>query len=155
MINKVILIGNVGADPTIRYLEGGTPVANLRLATTEIYKNKTGDRIEQTEWHNIVLWRVLAQVVESHVKKGTQLYIEGKLRNRSWEDQNKVIHNITEIYADTMQVLARRKENTENAPAGSPSPTGPREKRDVPASPRAPLPTPDATAVEDPDDLPF
>lgn len=90
MVNKVILIGNVGADPEVRYLEGGVAVANLRLATTERYKNKNGENIDQTEWHNIVLWRGLAEIVEKYVKKGMRLYIEGRIRTRSWDDQNGV-----------------------------------------------------------------
>ena len=83
MVNKVILIGNVGADPEVRYLDGGIAVANLRLATTERYKSKNGETVEQTEWHNIVLWRGLAEVVEKYVKKGMRLYIEGRIRTRS------------------------------------------------------------------------
>ncbi len=110
MINKVILIGNVGADPEIRYLEGGVAVANLKLATRESYKNKNGDRVDQTEWHHIVLWRGLAEVTEKYVKKGMQLYIEGRIRTRSWEDQNGAKRYTTEIYADTMQMLSRKSE---------------------------------------------
>ncbi len=110
MINKVILIGNVGADPEVRYLEGGVAVANLKLATRESYKNKNGDRVDQTEWHHIVLWRGLAEVTEKYVKKGMQLYIEGRIRTRSWEDQNGAKRYTTEIYADTMQMLSRKSE---------------------------------------------
>ena len=90
MVNKVILIGNVGADPDIKYLDGGVAVARFSLATTESYKNKNGERVDQTEWHNIVLWRNLAEIAEKYVKKGMRLYIEGRIRNRSWEDQNGV-----------------------------------------------------------------
>jgi single-strand DNA-binding protein len=121
MVNKAILVGNVGADPIVKYLEGGIPVATLNLATKEIYKNKFGERVEQTEWHNVVLWRGLAQVVEGYVKKGTQLYIEGKIRTRSWEDQNGIKHNVTEIYADVMQILARKREIGAE-PAATPTP---------------------------------
>lgn len=110
MINKVILIGNVGADPEVRYLEGGVAVANLRLATSESYKNKNGDRVDQTEWHNIVLWRGLAEITEKYVKKGMQLYIEGRLRTRSWEDQNGTKRYTTEIYADNMQMMSRKSD---------------------------------------------
>ena len=109
MVNKVILIGNVGADPEVRYLEGGVAVANLRLATTERYKNKNGENIDQTEWHNIVLWRGLAEIVEKYVKKGMRLYIEGRIRTRSWDDQNGVKRYTTEIYADNMQMLSPDK----------------------------------------------
>lgn len=114
MVNKVILVGNVGADPDVKYLEGGVAVANLRLATNESYKNKNGDRVDQTEWHNIVLWRGLAEITEKYVKKGMQLYIEGKLRTRSWEDQNGVKRYTTEIFADTMQMLSRKSDNYGN-----------------------------------------
>ena len=109
MVNKVILIGNVGADPEVRYLEGGVAVANLRLATTERYKNKNGENIDQTEWHNIVLWRGLAEIVEKYVKKGMRLYIEGRIRTRSWDDQNGVKRYTTEIYADNMQRISNKK----------------------------------------------
>ena len=88
-VNKVILIGNVGKDPEVKVLENGVRVANFPLATTEIYK-KDGNRLEQTEWHNIVLWRGLAEVTEKIVKKGATVYIEGKLRSRTWEDKDKV-----------------------------------------------------------------
>lgn len=82
MVNKVILIGNVGADPEVRFLEGGTAVANIRLATTESYTSKSGERVEQTEWHSVVLWRGLAEITQKYVKKGMKLYIEGRLRTR-------------------------------------------------------------------------
>ena len=108
MVNKVILIGNVGADPEVRYLEGGVAVANLRLATTERYKNKNGENIDQTEWHNIVLWRGLAEIVEKYVKKGMRLYIEGRIRTRSWDDQNGVKRYTTEIYADYISYLQKK-----------------------------------------------
>ncbi|MDE6877752.1 MAG: single-stranded DNA-binding protein, partial [Odoribacter sp.] len=104
MVNKVILIGNVGADPDIKYLDGGVAVARFSLATTESYKNKNGERVDQTEWHNIVLWRNLAEIAEKYVKKGMRLYIEGRIRNRSWEDQNGVKKYMTEIQGDTMQM---------------------------------------------------
>ncbi len=113
MVNKVILIGNVGADPEVRYLDGGVAVANIRLATTENYKNKNGEKIEQTEWHNVVLWRGLAEVVEKYVKKGMRLYIEGRLRTRSWDDQNGTKRYTTEIFADNMQMLSFKQDNND------------------------------------------
>ena len=100
MINKAILIGNVGQDPEIRYTgdaSNGTKVATLRLATTERYKDRNGNLQEHTEWHNIVVWRNTADVVEKYVKKGTQLYIEGRIRTRSWDDQNGNKKYTTEI----------------------------------------------------------
>jgi single-strand DNA-binding protein len=112
-VNKVILIGNVGKDPEVKVLENGVRVANFPLATTEIYK-KDGARQEQTEWHNIVLWRGLAEVAEKIVKKGASVYIEGKLRSRSWEDKDKVKRYSVEIVADTLTVLSGRREDANN-----------------------------------------
>ena len=103
-VNKVILIGYVGKDPEVRYLEGGVAVARLPLATSESYKNKEGQKTEQTEWHNIVLWRGLAEITEKYVRKGRQIYIEGKIRSRSYGDENNKKY-ITEIIADTMTML--------------------------------------------------
>lgn len=109
-VNKVILIGNVGKDPEVKVLENGVRVANFPLATTEIYK-KDGNRLEQTEWHNIVLWRGLAEVTEKIVKKGATVYIEGKLRSRTWEDKDKVKRYSVEVVADTLTVLAGRRDD--------------------------------------------
>ena len=123
MVNKVILIGNVGADPDVRYLDGGVAVANIRLATTERYKNKNGENIEQTEWHNVVLWRGLAEIVEKYVKKGMRLYIEGRLRTRSWDDQNGIKRYTTEIFADNMQMLSRADDNNMASSRSTASPS--------------------------------
>ena len=103
-VNKVILIGNVGKDPEVKYLEGGVAVAKFPLATTETYKNRDGQKVDQTEWHNVVLWRGLAEVAEKYVTKGKQLYIEGKIRTRSYEENN-VKKYFTEIIADSMTLL--------------------------------------------------
>jgi len=116
MVNKVILIGNVGGDPDVKYFNEGVAVARFSLATTEVYNNKNGERVSQTEWHNIVLWRNLAQVAEKYVKKGMTLYIEGRLRTRSWDDQNGAKRYTTEIYGDSMQMLSRKQEATEKTP---------------------------------------
>ncbi len=111
-VNKVILIGNVGKDPEVRYLDSKMCVANFTLATTERgYTTSTGVQVpERTEWHNIVVWRGLAEVAEKYVRKGTQLYIEGKIRSRSWEDQQGIRRYITEIYADNMNLLGRKEQ---------------------------------------------
>jgi single-strand DNA-binding protein len=103
-VNKVILVGYVGKDPEVRYLDGGVAVARFSLATTESYKNKEGKKIDQTEWHNIVLWRTVAEIAEKFVRKGSHLYLEGKIRSRSYGDENNKKY-ITEIIADTMQML--------------------------------------------------
>ncbi|MFN4121692.1 MAG: single-stranded DNA-binding protein [Flavobacteriales bacterium] len=112
-VNKVILIGNVGKDPEIRNLDNGVKVANFPLATTEIYK-KDGNRMEQTEWHSIVLWRGLAEVAEKIVRKGSQVYIEGKLRTRSWEDKDKVKRYSTEVVAEVLTMLGQKKDDSHN-----------------------------------------
>ncbi len=138
MVNKVILIGNVGADPDVRYLDGGVAVTRFSLATTEVYNNKNGERVSQTEWHNIVLWRNLAQVAEKYVKKGMTLYIEGRLRTRTWDDQNGNKRYTTEIYGDTMQMLSRKQDNYEKTPE--------------PPMPEAPS---NLSNTDDSDDLPF
>ena len=109
-VNKVILIGTVRKDPDVRYLENNVCVANFTLTTTERgYTTQSGIQIpDKTEWHNIVVWRGLAEIAEKYVRKGTQLYIEGKIRTRSWEDQNKIRRYTTEIYVDNMELLGRR-----------------------------------------------
>ena len=113
MINKVILIGNVGQDPEVRYTgdaSNGAKVATLRLATTERYKDRNGNLQEHTEWHSVVVWRNTADVVEKYVRKGSQIYVEGRLRTRSWDDQNGNKRYATEIVADTLQLLGRKPE---------------------------------------------
>ncbi len=104
-VNKVILIGNLGKDPEVRYLDNGVAVANFSLATTENYKNKEGERVSQTEWHNIVLWRGLAEVAEKWLKKGSSVYVEGKIRTRKWEDKDGNTRYSTEILGDNMTML--------------------------------------------------
>jgi len=141
MVNKVILIGNVGKDPDVRYLEGNVPVAHFPLATSETYRNRDGEKVTQTEWHNIVVWRGLAKVVEDYVKKGQALYIEGKIRSRSYEDKTGNKRYITEIVADNLQMLGRRGDSESTAPAADSS---------APESPE----TPDNN-VSGEDDLPF
>ena len=112
-LNKAMLIGNVGRDPEVRYLEGnnGAKVATFTLATTERYRDRNGETRENTEWHNIVAWRNTADVVERFVKKGTQLYIEGRIRTRSWDDQTGNKRYTTEIIADTLQLLGKKSDN--------------------------------------------
>ena len=113
MINKVILIGNVGQDPEIRYTgdaTNGAKVATIRLATTERFRDRSGNLQEHTEWHSVVVWRNTADVVEKYVKKGSQIYVEGRIRTRSWDDQNGNKRYATEIMADTLQLLGRKPE---------------------------------------------
>ena len=111
-LNKVLLIGNAGRDPEIRHLESGTMNATFSLATTERYRDRsTGEMKEQTEWHNIVCWRNLAEIAEKYVKKGTQLFIEGRIRTRSYNDKDGNTKYMTEILADNMQLLGRKADN--------------------------------------------
>ena len=106
-INKVILIGNLGKDPEVRYLDSGVAVANLSLATSENYKNKEGERVTQTEWHDVVLWRGLAEVAEKYLKKGSSIYVEGKLRTNKWVDKDENTRYKTEILADKLTMLGK------------------------------------------------
>lgn len=149
MVNKVILVGNVGIDPEVRTTESGVKVARVRLATTErIYDRQTNESKELTEWHTITLWRGLADVVDRYVKKGSQLYIEGRLRTREWTDKDNIKRYTTEVLADEMKLLGRRSDNQQG---GTPN-SAPTAQQPV-AQPAAPQVTP--VAAEDPDDLPF
>lgn len=106
-VNKVILIGNLGRDPELRYTPSGVPVATFTLATTEEWRDKnTGEKQEHTEWHRIVAWRRLGEICREYLHKGSKVYIEGKLRTRSWEDKNGNTRYTTEIVAQTLQILS-------------------------------------------------
>jgi len=147
-VNRVILIGNLGKDPEIRSLEGGVKVANFSLATTETYKGKNGEKVEQTEWHNIVLWRGLAEVAESYLKKGNSIFIEGKIKTRDWTDKDGNKRYTTEIVADNMVMLGGRRDQ----PSGSDY-NGP-QKPEKTSQPEQQDQITDLTA-ETGDDLPF
>jgi len=108
-INKVILVGNVGKDPVVRYFDKGVAKATFPLATSETYTNQQGETITSTEWHNIVLWRALAEVAEKTIKKGAQVYIVGKIKTRSYVDKDGVNKYITEILADTLLTLEKKQ----------------------------------------------
>ena len=110
-INKVILIGNLGKEPEVRHLESGATVANFSLATTETYKDRDGNKATQTEWHNIVVWRKLAEVAEKYLHKGSKIYLEGKIKTRSYEDKDKNKRYVTEIFADTFTMLDSKKDD--------------------------------------------
>ena len=111
-VNKVILVGRLGKDPEVRHLENGATVANFSMATSETYKDRqTGERREQTEWHNVVLWRGLADVAEKYVKKGDMIYVEGKLRTRSWE-KDGVTRYTTEVVGDNMTMLGSKGDSS-------------------------------------------
>lgn len=159
MINKVILVGNVGGDPEVRTTESGVKVARIRLATSERYTDKqSGERKELTEWHTITLWRGLADIVDRYVHKGSQLYIEGRLRTREWTDTNNIKRYTTEILADNMQLLGSRGDGQGAAPAAAPSaPVQPAYQQ--PAAQPAPTAYQQPASIpapqDDPDDLPF
>jgi len=114
MVNKVILVGNVGADPEVKSV-GESKVANLTLATSETYKDKQGEKKTVTEWHRLVIWRGLADIVEKYVKKGASLYVEGKLQTRSWEDKDGNKKFTTEIVVDTLKMLGGGQKKEENS----------------------------------------
>jgi single-strand DNA-binding protein len=117
-INKVLLLGNVGKDPVIRYFDKGVAKATFPLATSETYTNQQGETITSTEWHNIVLWRALAEVAEKSVKKGIQVYVVGKIKTRSYVDKDGNNKYITEILADTMMVMEKKQgQNSFSVPA--------------------------------------
>ncbi len=181
-LNKVMLIGNVGRDPEVRYLEGNsgaqnaTKVASFTLATTERYRDRSGELRENTEWHNIVAWRNSADLAEKFIRKGMQVYIEGKLRTRSWTDQQGVKKFTTEVVVDNIQLLGKRSDNpaadgqdgfvqqrTQGYPQPAPAPQGfnqpagfqPRPAG-APQQPAAPVQTaPIDIMGEGADDLPF
>lgn len=184
MINKVILIGNVGADPEIRTLEGGIKVARIRIATTErIYNRTTQEAKEHTEWHSVTLWRNMADVADRFVRKGSQVYIEGRIRSRDWTDEAGAKRYAIEIVADDMKLLGRRPEGAGTPADGTTSYGGGTQgaaasagvqgvtqgsapaRSAAPAAPAGyaaptpvPQPTPTAPALpsqDDPDDLPF
>ncbi len=148
-VNKVILVGNLGKDPEVRHLESGAVVASFSIATSETYKDRTtGERREQTEWHNIVLWRGLAEVAEKYLKKGDQVYVEGKLRTRSWE-KDGVTRYTTEVVGDNMTMLGSRS-------GGSPGGAGNTSQQyEEPSS--APAQSSGSSPMEEgvTDDLPF
>ena len=154
MINKVILIGNVGADPEVRALEGGVKVARLRIATTErIYNRQTQETKEHTEWHNVTLWRNLADVADRFIRKGSQVYIEGSLRTRDWTDKDGNKRYATEIVANDLKMLGRG-----DAPAsGADNSYGGSYGGAAQSSQSSPSPSGDiaASAPQEVDDLPF
>ena len=114
-VNKVILIGNLGKDPEIRHLDNGRAVANFSLATSENYKNREGEKVTTTEWHNIVLWTPLAEIAEKYLNKGNQIYLEGKLTNRSYEDKEGNRKYITEVVGQNLTMLGGRASASESS----------------------------------------
>ncbi len=154
-VNKVILIGNLGADPEIRHLQNDVSVANFNIATTEYFKDKqTGERREQTEWHRVVAWRWHAQTAEKYLHKGSKVYIEGKLRSRQYQDKEGQTRYITEIVTDDLKLLDRPSNDSgdqQSAPQQQASSQGQNKVRSDKASTSVAEPPPE----DDADDLPF
>ncbi|GAB2494858.1 single-stranded DNA-binding protein [Algoriphagus taiwanensis] len=146
-VNKVILIGNLGADPEVKYLEGDKVVANISLATTEAYKDRNGNRVEQTEWHDLELWDQQAKIAEQYLKKGSQIYVEGKIKSDKWQDEQGQNRKKIRIRVLNFTMLGGRPEgggmpqsNEMSSPASTPT--------------RSAQPAPEMKEIED-DDLPF
>ncbi len=169
-LNKVMLIGNVGKDPDVRYLEtnpsnpgNNAKVASFPLATSERFRDRNGELRENTEWHNVVVWRGNADVVEKFVRKGTQLYVEGRLRTRQWTDQTGNKRYTTEVVVDTLQLLGKRPDGQPDGAQPQPAYQG-GYAQPAPAAPSAPQAAPQAApqsyqgplpAADPTDDLPF
>lgn len=154
-VNKVILIGNVGKDPEVRYFDNGGSVANFSLATTERgYTAANGTQVpDRTDWHNIVLWRGLAEIAEKYVKKGSKIYIEGKIKTRSYDDSAGNKRYVTEIWGDNMELLDRKPAD---APSAAPFPQPPLERTAPSVKTESEnQPTPPLEVADENDDLPF
>ncbi len=153
-VNKVILLGNLGSDPEVRYLESGAVVASFNIATSEKYKGKDGNMIEQTEWHRIELWDNLAKIAEQYLKKGNSVYVEGRIRTEEWTDKEGIQRKGIKIRGTSMTLVGGnnpRNEGQENAQmqAASPAPARPQNPAPVVAAPPADF------GNNDGDDLPF
>jgi single-strand DNA-binding protein len=146
-VNKVILIGNLGQDPELRYTGSGTAVCNMRLATNESYKDSNGEMVDKTEWHNVVAWARLAEICNEYLKKGSQVYFEGSLQTRSWDDRDGNTRYTTEIKAREMVMLGER--DFGGGAGGGPSNGYTKEKKKESAS------VEDDFSFEPDDDLPF
>ena len=157
-INKVILVGNLGQNPELRYTPNGVAVCSLRVATSESYTDRaSGERITNTEWHNVVLWRGLAETAGKYLKTGSQVYLEGKLKTRQWQDQQGQNRYTTEVVADVMQLLGRAPGREDNAPqAPAPAAAQPAAAQPAqPAQPSQPAAASPGAAPGTDDDLPF
>lgn len=146
-INKVILIGNLGSDPEVKYLDGDRAVANFSLATNETYNDRDGNRVTQTEWHRIEMWDSLAKVAEKYLTKGRQVYIEGKIKTDKWQDQNGVDKYTTRIRANVLQMLGNRDDREDSGSNNTSAP----ERQNTTAKPVQEV----KSESDDMDDLPF
>jgi single-strand DNA-binding protein len=146
-VNKVILVGNLGKNPEIRHLDNGRAVANFSIATSEVYKNREGEKVTNTEWHNVVLWTPLAEVAERFLKKGGQVYIEGKLTSRTYDDKDGIKRYLTEVVGREMTLLGRPAGEGGGQPSGDTAPSQASNSASPPASVES--------NETDIDDLPF
>lgn len=157
-VNKVILVGNLGADPEVRVLSSGTKTARLRIATSETYTNKNGERVTNTEWHTVNVWRGQAEVAEKYLGKGRQIYVEGKLRTRSYDDKDGITRYVTEIEADSFTMLGGGREEGQGG-GGSYDGGQQAQKQQQQPSQQKPAQSanlaPDSDNDESFDDLPF
>jgi single-strand DNA-binding protein len=153
-VNKVILVGNLGRDPETRYTTGGDAVTNIRLATTDTWKDKSGEKQEKTEWHSIVFFGRQAEIAAEYLKKGRQIYVEGRLQTRKWQDKEGHDRYTTEIVADRMQMLGNREGAGSGASESEPPPD--RERATAGAGAGAPRGAPSKKSIDDlDDDIPF
>lgn len=155
----MILVGNLGADPEVRYLESGAKVANIRIATSESYKNKNGERVEQTEWHRVELWDRLAELTEQYLSTGRTVYIEGKIRTDTYQDKEGITRYSTKIRATNLTFVGGRNEGNDAESGGQPNRSSDAQPlSNAPAAnptPTSPSPTPAANTSTEADDLPF
>ncbi len=157
MLNKVMLIGNLGADPEVRYMPSGEAVTNIRLATTRRWKDRqSGERREQTEWHRVVFFRRLAEVAGEYLRKGSQVYIEGRIQTRKWQDQSGQDRYSTEIIAEEMQMLGSRSGGTANFSDNQPTQSNSAPSQTNPQQNTADSNNPPPASYDDfDDDIPF
>lgn len=158
MVNKVILVGNVGMDPEVRIFENGSKVARIRIATTERYYNKeTKEKKETTEWHTLTLWSGLANIAEQYIRKGSQIYVEGRLRNTEWQDSTGAKRYGVEILCDVLNLLGRRGDGDPSQPSRAPytPQTTATQPQTVPQQQQQTQPQYTPQPLEEDDDLPF
>ena len=148
-VNKVILIGNLGSDPELKYTPSGAAVTNFNVATNEVWNDKDGNKQERTEWHRVVLWRKLAEIAGEYLKKGSKVYLEGRLQTRSWEDKDGVKRYTTEVVADNMTMLDAKSEDGDSSSGVSSAPP----PSEAPAAADSGAPAAADSGAED--DLPF
>jgi single-strand DNA-binding protein len=164
-VNKVILVGNLGRDPEIRYMPSGEPVANITIATSSKYKNKSGEMVEETEWHRVTFFGKLAEIVGQYLKKGRSVYVEGRIKTRKYTDKDGIEKYATDIIANEMQMLGGREGmgepaggddgGYESAPRRAVPAAAPRAAAAAPAARQAPPPRPASGFDDMDDDIPF